>query len=103
MLKEEPARPICRLCGERPARRQTKLSAKGFVKYKTLCGACENIPKALRGLKEPKCEECGGIFHRCQLDIHHKDHNHQNNSPENLQTLCANCHRLLHYKAKIIL
>lgn len=30
----------------------------------------------------------------CQLDIDHVDGDHTNNNPINLQTLCANCHRL---------
>jgi 5-methylcytosine-specific restriction endonuclease McrA len=28
------------------------------------------------------------------MDIDHKDGNHKNNKIENLQELCANCHRL---------
>jgi len=33
--------------------------------------------------------------HRCQLDVNHRNGNHSDNSVENLQTLCANCHRLV--------
>jgi len=45
--------------------------------------------------KKIKCECCGFIpKHLCQLDVHHVDGNHENNDPTNLQTLCANCHRL---------
>ena len=41
------------------------------------------------------CELCGFIpINKCQLDVDHKDGVHSNNSPDNLQTLCANCHRL---------
>lgn len=41
------------------------------------------------------CERCGFVpEHPCQLDVDHIDGNHQNNSIENLQTLCACCHRL---------
>jgi len=29
-----------------------------------------------------------------QLDVDHIDRNPSNNDPSNLQTLCANCHRL---------
>jgi 5-methylcytosine-specific restriction endonuclease McrA len=29
-----------------------------------------------------------------QLDVDHIDGNHANDDPSNLQTLCANCHRL---------
>jgi len=31
-----------------------------------------------------------------QLELHHRDRNRRNNRPENLETLCANCHRLEH-------
>ena len=41
------------------------------------------------------CSLCGFIpVHRVQLDIDHIDGNPSNNDPLNLQTLCANCHRL---------
>lgn len=47
--------------------------------------------------KKPHCEECGFVaVHPCQLDVHHVDENHENNNPENLKTVCANCHRLIH-------
>ena len=42
------------------------------------------------------CENCGFVaVDKRQLDVHHKDGNHSNNDPMNLQTLCANCHRLV--------
>ena len=31
-----------------------------------------------------------------QLDIHHKDRDHHNTTPSNVEVLCANCHRLVH-------
>ena len=41
------------------------------------------------------CEFCGFIpVEMCQLDVDHIDGNHNNNDISNLQTLCANCHRL---------
>ena len=33
----------------------------------------------------------------CQLDVDHIDGNHNNDEEVNLQTLCANCHRLKTY------
>jgi len=51
--------------------------------------------------KGDKCERCEFTpEHTCQLDIHHKDGNHANNSEENLQTLCANCHRFITFQEK---
>lgn len=45
------------------------------------------------------CERCGFIPERlCQLDVHHLNGDHSDNRPENLQTLCANCHRLTYSK-----
>ena len=42
------------------------------------------------------CERCGFVAeHRCQLDVHHKDGDHKNHADENLETLCANCHRYI--------
>lgn len=49
------------------------------------------------GLKENKCEICGcSIWQGKQLplELHHKDNNHHNNSFDNLQILCPNCHSI---------
>jgi hypothetical protein len=43
--------------------------------------------------KSESCESCGAVS---RLHIHHCDHNIQNNSPENLATLCVLCHNRLH-------
>jgi len=44
------------------------------------------------------CEWCKFIPRVAyQLDVDHIDGNHKNNQPSNLQTLCANCHRLKTY------
>ena len=49
------------------------------------------------GLKEEKCEICGvsewqGV--KLPLELHHKNNNHTDNSFENLQILCPNCHSI---------
>lgn len=44
-----------------------------------------------------KCDLCGT---KEDLLIHHKDINHFNNDPNNLQCLCRSCHTALHNKLK---
>jgi len=47
-----------------------------------------------------RCERCGFVpVHAAQLDAHHRDGDHANNTAENIATLCANCHRLEHVEA----
>lgn len=49
------------------------------------------------GIKENCCEICGiSIWQGVELplELHHKDGNHFNNSLENLQILCPNCHSI---------
>lgn len=51
--------------------------------------------KHRRGLDLSKCSECGFVaVSRKQIDVHHINGNHYDNTPSNLQVLCANCHRL---------
>ena len=41
------------------------------------------------------CKKCGfTAAHQCQIDVHHKDGDHDNNENANLEALCSNCHRL---------
>lgn len=64
------------------------------------CRRCrkEKYDKPYLKYRKEKCEFCGFMpVNMCQLDVDHIDGNHSNNSPENLQTLCANCHRLKTY------
>lgn len=39
------------------------------------------------------CKRCGALR---ASDVHHKDGDHQNNSPNNLERLCRRCHMLEH-------
>lgn len=51
--------------------------------------------KPYRRHKQNSCATCPFVaLDSCQLDVDHIDGNHSNNDPSNLQTLCANCHRL---------
>lgn len=53
------------------------------------------MTNTFRKYKKDKCEKCGFVpMHTCQLDVDHIDGMRSNNDSSNLQTLCANCHRL---------
>ena len=50
-------------------------------------------------VKDYKCERCGWgeinpVTNKVPLEIHHKDGNYKNNSEDNLEVLCPNCHSL---------
>lgn len=42
--------------------------------------------------KKNSCERCGYDKYKSVLQVHHVDHNRENNSIDNLLTLCPNCH-----------
>ncbi len=100
---------ICVLCFKNKQTVQTK------NKFRPICSGCHKArnPESLAkeklrvkrrltlkrrpysAFKKDFCECCGFIaVHSCQLDVDHIDGNHENNEVSNLQTLCANCHRL---------
>ena len=83
---------ICPLCKTRKLR--YKGSHKdGTRRYGNTCEYCHR--NAYSKYKKDKCEKCGFIaVDKCQLDVDHIDGNHKNDNPANLQTICANCHRL---------
>jgi len=64
----------------------------GQTLYRSSCVTCHRYGKRA---KADKCSRCNFIPEdTIQLDVDHIDGDRSNNSPENLQTLCANCHRL---------
>ena len=44
------------------------------------------------------CERCGYDDEPRILGVHHKDRNPKNNTLENIEVLCPNCHSLEHMK-----
>src|SRR5690606_16315952 len=97
-------RPKCKMCGRPASFKETMPS--GVKRYKKLCGKC-NQEKRETGYiysqhKKEACEYCGfKPIHSCQLEVDHVDSNRKNNSPDNLLTLCANCHRLKTYLSRL--
>lgn len=80
---------------------------KNGVLIKPLCKTChrkqlvqlkDETLRPYRAFVEQICKICGFEGHPCQLDVNHIDGNHSNNHSSNLETLCANCHRLVTYK-----
>lgn len=92
---------------EYAGQRNKKGQQKGTNVYKSALYYIENnIPiasfklkeKLIRdGLKERKCEICGVFIWQglpLPLELHHKNGNHYDNSLDNLQILCPNCHSI---------
>lgn len=65
---------------------------KGTRRYRSCCTSCRKMGRRTKGFK---CERCHFIPEdKVQLDVDHIDGDRSNNESSNLQTLCANCHRL---------
>ena len=68
----------CKLAARDKRLNRKKLKRRPYIKF-----------------KKNYCENCNFIaLHGCQLDVDHINGNNKDNSPCNLKTLCANCHRL---------
>lgn len=83
---------IRKLCGCGNLTMSKGKDKNGNMRYGSRCSTCR-----IYGRREKKsyCENCGFIaLDPVQLDIDHIDCNPSNNDKSNLQTLCANCHRL---------
>jgi 5-methylcytosine-specific restriction endonuclease McrA len=88
-IKVDYAERVCMYCSTsfKPSRKDAVFCTR----------RCKEIKRKApyRAHKENVCNRCGFIPEdTCQLDVDHIDGNHKNNSLNNLQTLCANCHRL---------
>lgn len=103
-ISEHQLQGICLAC-DKNLQQFAGNSKNGYRKYLKLCTTCTrkkyNLPidtkKPYSKFKKDTCEKCGFVPEDdCQLDVHHIDCNHSNNNPDNLKTLCANCHRLEH-------
>jgi len=67
-------------------------SKGGTVLYRKECSSCHKFGRRDKGTC---CVLCSFIAKDpIQLDVDHIDGNPANNDKSNLQTICANCHRL---------
>lgn len=86
-------RPVCIICNDRPVTMRASEVHRRKTIYRKRCASCRKRPYVYN--KGDRCCKCGFVAeHSCQLDVDHIDGNHANNDISNLQTLCANCHRL---------
>jgi hypothetical protein len=90
--KKRYGRTVQGLCGCGNKQCSIGLNHRGETLYGTRCRSCK---MGGRRTKKDYCEMCNfKALDPVQLDVDHIDNNSSNNDPLNLQTLCANCHRL---------
>lgn len=103
----------CLICNKNLQSKRPELNSKGETTYRGTCQTCRNTridyskkegsKYIYRQHKKDCCEKCGFVpQHKCQLDVDHINGIHEDNDPSNLQTLCANCHRLKTWQDKNI-
>ena len=106
--KQEPKR-CCRSCGCQMTRKRygTRLEDLSVFLRRRFCSlSCANTrqDKTKDGWRriarlhaKTACEVCSSTL---KLHVHHCNHNIKDNSPENLQTLCASCHAKHHHYSR---
>lgn len=104
LIKEQPARPICKQCNLSLAK-PNGISKNGFQQWHKYCVECAKMlyskkHKYLQN-KKLKCEQCGFTAQDlCQLELVYKDGDKKNKREANLKTFCANCARLFKKKQR---
>ncbi len=100
-INEDARTAMCLVCGPTAVQRQGE--QHGHTRWR--CRASERWRVSQRRRPRQRlivknkgsvCVVCGFVAeHPCQLDLHHVDGNPHNHALANLQTVCANCHRLI--------
>ena len=97
-VNEEKRTATCAVCGPTVISPRYRIRKDGSMHYRCRSIYYEyqlNATKPYRKHKKDYCEACGFVaLFQIQLDVDHIDGDSTNNDPSNLQTLCANCHRL---------
>ena len=97
-INEESRTGICSVCGPTKIKLRDSRMATPTGRFRCFAVYRRNVikyryPYAVH--KKDYCEHCDfKPVHISQLDVDHIDGDRWNNDPANLQTLCANCHRL---------
>ena len=86
---------LCEECGLRE-KAKAGYHLNGERKYRATCNVCHKAryERPWLAFRREECESCGYVpmFLR-GLEVHHRDGDKENNDPENLMTLCSNCHK----------
>ena len=96
----------CRQCGKPLQRKRFKGRLEDRSNFRRrlfcdrLCMASFQLSSSpsshfLKRFRKKRCEQCSS---ERSLGVHHADEDRNNNQPENLVTLCATCHTLLHWQ-----
>lgn len=115
-MSVEVTLPICLNCGSHTHRKTAQFcsnSCQCTYQYKQYIERWkQGLESGLKGYNvsnhirrylfekyQNRCSKCGwGQIHPCTgsipLEVHHIDGNYQNNSDDNLELLCPNCHAL---------
>lgn len=115
-LKNISEEKICPVCGKRFKRKRFGKRLEDYTRFQNRvycsksCSAHRRMNDQNRNRKcfhslarkhlEEYCAICGSTE---RLQVHHWDKNIRNNSPENLETLCATCHMKLHWRLRRLL
>ncbi len=97
-IDEDKRTATCSVCGDTRIKNRNKKAATPKSRWRCIVVHKRNWNKYSYPYiihKGTECEHCGFVPKiKSQLEVDHIDGNHNNNDPNNLQTLCANCHRL---------
>ena len=97
-IDEHARTGVCCICGHTRIKIRDKNASTANGRWRCIAVYKKNFKKSQYPYvihKKDICEHCGFVpDHSSQLEVDHIDGNHYNNEPGNLQTLCANCHRL---------
>lgn len=109
MKQKNTEKKYCATCGKEIFRKRYGKRLEDFQAFqrRKYCSlSCANTTKTptasayrwrAEQLRKPTCEVCGTSL---RLHAHHINGNIADNTPENIQTLCASCHAKHHHSTR---